>query len=146
MLMELVETERSYVRRLDVLYNRYAQPLRQLARHRDSAIIPLYEAQRLFGNVGELLGANTAFLREMDLLLQQGGGRLDALKANIGSLAHNHVSSAGETFKHPCWLGLLTLMTMAALLSAIDGMLFLLQRVLQQLREGEAHRADNEQI
>lgn len=92
MLAELVSTERSYVRRLNVLYNSYAQPLRQSARDRETAIIPLYEAQRLFGNVGELLGANTAFLREMEAVIQGDLGNLEALRARIGDLMHNHVS------------------------------------------------------
>ncbi|CAO1622447.1 unnamed protein product [Parajaminaea phylloscopi] len=92
MLMELVETERSYVRRLDVLYHRYAQPLRQLSRHRENAVVPVYEAQRLFGNVGELLGANMAFLREMESLLQASAGGLQELKDNIGTVLHNHMA------------------------------------------------------
>lgn len=90
-IRELVETERSYVRRLDALYNRYAQPLRQYARHRQQAIIPLYEAQRLFGNVGELLGANMAFLQELEALSQSDEDATQ-LKQRIGDVTHRHVS------------------------------------------------------
>lgn len=93
-LRELVETERSYVRRLDALYNRYAQPLRQYARHRHTAIIPLYEAQRLFGNVGELLGANMAFLQDLESLAQADGD-MSHLKARIGEVAHRHMACFG---------------------------------------------------
>lgn len=90
-IRELVETERSYVRRLDALYNRYAKPLRQKARNREGAIIPLYEAQRLFGNVGELLGANTAFLRELDELMEADSS-METLKSHIGRVFYKHVS------------------------------------------------------
>lgn len=89
MLMELVETERSYVRRLDTLYNRYAKPLRQAARGREGVILPLYEAQRLFGNVGELLGANMAFLQDLEECLREGGW--EALKGSVGDIAHRNV-------------------------------------------------------
>lgn len=70
-------------------YQRYAVPLRQLARDRDTAIIPLYEAQRLFGNVGEVLGANQAFLKELESLLKQGVGEC---KRRIGDVVYKHVS------------------------------------------------------
>lgn len=95
LLQELVETERSYVRRLDTLYNRYAKPLRQLSRNRDNPVIPVYEAQRLFGNVGELLAANLAFLREMEGLVQHDNG-LASLKSRIGELMHRHVNCFGS--------------------------------------------------
>lgn len=94
-IRELVETERSYVRRLDALYNRYAKPLRQKARNREGAIIPLYEAQRLFGNVGELLGANTAFLREMDELMMMDNS-METLKSHIGTVFYKHVSAESD--------------------------------------------------
>ncbi|CAO1638739.1 unnamed protein product [Sympodiomycopsis kandeliae] len=93
-LRELLETERSYVRRLDALYNRYAQPLRQAARDRLHAVIPLYEAQRLFGNVGELLGANMAFLQDLEALTHA-DPQMNRLKATIGELAHRHVACFG---------------------------------------------------
>lgn len=100
-IRELVETERSYVRRLDALYNRYAKPLRQKARNREGAIIPLYEAQRLFGNVGELLGANTAFLREMDEMMAMDSS-METLKSHIGTVFYKHVSteSARKWYAH----------------------------------------------
>lgn len=72
---------------------RYAVPLRQLARDRDTAIIPLYEAQRLFGNVGEVLGANQAFLKELEALLKQG---VDECKRRIGDVVYKHVSVLGK--------------------------------------------------
>lgn len=94
LLRELVETERSYVRRIDALYNRYAQPLRQHARHRQTAIIPLYEAQRLFGNIGELLGANMAFLQDLESAAQSTND-MSQLKHSIGEIAHRHMACFG---------------------------------------------------
>ncbi|KAH8913615.1 Dbl homology domain-containing protein, partial [Atractiella rhizophila] len=57
-LRELVDTERSYVRRL----GNYALPLRTFAKDKNSLIIPPFEARVLFGNVEALLGLNEQFL------------------------------------------------------------------------------------
>ncbi|SNX86759.1 uncharacterized protein MEPE_05468 [Melanopsichium pennsylvanicum] len=88
-VQELIQTERSYVKRIDVLHQKYAVPLRALAKDRDTAIIPLYEAQRLFGNIGEIAGANRAFLNNLEHLASQGQ---DALRAGLGEVLYNHMS------------------------------------------------------
>lgn len=110
MLHELVQTEKSYVRRIEVLYQRYAVPLRQMARDRDTAIIPLYESQRLFGNIGEIVGANMAFLRELETYLsdrvkgktKEGGSELgDIIYRNIACFScYNEYFNNFEKAKH----------------------------------------------
>ncbi|UZJ51544.1 hypothetical protein CBS101457_000864 [Exobasidium rhododendri] len=90
MLQELIQTERNYVKRIKTLYEDYADPLRKLARHRDTTIIPLYEAQRLFGNIGEVLGANRAFLEDLE-------GYLDARNkkrtcVSLGEVVYNNIA------------------------------------------------------
>ncbi|KDN38200.1 hypothetical protein K437DRAFT_259490 [Tilletiaria anomala UBC 951] len=87
-LMELLETERSYVKRIEILNSCYAIPLRQLSRDRDTAILPLYEAQRLFGNIGEIVGANKAFLQQLESLMQ--GGLKHALQG-LGDAMYQHM-------------------------------------------------------
>jgi hypothetical protein len=67
---------------------RYARPLRALALDVDTAVLPRYEAQRLFGNIGEIVGANMAFLRELELCVQS------AERENLGDVLHRHVSAA----------------------------------------------------
>lgn len=123
LLQELIVTERSYVRRVETLYKvcsravrnsaqeahankpdgppqRYAVPLRQLARDRDTAIIPLYEAQRLFGNIGEVLGANAAFLNDLQGYLEaheQGKRSIslgEVIYRNVGVLGRVRVCNA----------------------------------------------------
>ncbi|KAJ1021190.1 hypothetical protein NDA16_003976 [Ustilago loliicola] len=88
-VQELIDTERSYVKRIDILHQKYAIPLRTLAKDRDTAIIPLYEAQRLFGNIGEIAGANRAFLNDLERLASQGQ---DSLRAGLGHVLYNHMS------------------------------------------------------
>ncbi|KAJ9475651.1 DH domain-containing protein [Pseudozyma hubeiensis] len=88
-VQELIDTERSYVKRVDVLHQKYAIPLRTLAKDRVKAIIPLYEAQKLFGNIGEIAGANRAFLNDLERLASQGH---DSLRAGLGDVLYNHMS------------------------------------------------------
>ena len=59
-------SERSYVRRLQILKNDYADPLRNFARSKDTAIIPTYEANTIFGNIDNLLPVNEAFLADLE--------------------------------------------------------------------------------
>lgn len=93
MLHELVQTEKSYVRRIEVLYQRYAVPLRQMARDRDTAIIPLYESQRLFGNIGEILGANMAFLRELEIYLSDRvKGKIEEGGCELGDIIYRNIA------------------------------------------------------
>ncbi|KAK0554988.1 hypothetical protein OC846_001845 [Tilletia horrida] len=87
-LNELANLERSYVRRIDALYHDYAIPLRQLARDKDTAIIPLYEAHKVFSNINEILSCNQAFLYELEIALREG---LSAARAQIGAILYKHM-------------------------------------------------------
>lgn len=58
--------------------------------------MPLYEAQRLFGNIGEIVGANTAFLRDLESYAEsrererRGSGRIST--GNLGEIVYRNVS------------------------------------------------------
>ncbi|KAG2013296.1 signal transducer [Coprinopsis cinerea AmutBmut pab1-1] len=84
---ELVTSERSYVRRLQILKNDYADPLRNFARSKDTAIIPLYEAKTLFGNVDNLIPVNEAFLLDLEKMLAPNGA---TTVGGIGDVALRH--------------------------------------------------------
>src|ERR1700722_19109276 len=84
---ELVSTERSYVRRLRILKHDYADPLRKFARHKDTAILPLYEAKVLFGNIDNLLPVNDAFLADLEKMIAQNGTKV---VGGIGDVALRH--------------------------------------------------------
>ncbi|KAH9482553.1 Rho guanine nucleotide exchange factor gef2 [Psilocybe cubensis] len=70
---ELLTSERTYVKRLQSLKVDYADPLRNFARNKDTAIIPAYEAKTLFGNIDVLLPVNEAFLTDLELMLAPNG-------------------------------------------------------------------------
>ncbi|CAA7260055.1 unnamed protein product [Cyclocybe aegerita] len=84
---ELVTSERSYVKRLQILKNDYADPLRNFARSKDTAIIPAYEAKTLFGNIDNLLPVNEAFLTDLEKMIAPNG-----LKSvgGVGDVALRH--------------------------------------------------------
>ncbi|PFH51280.1 hypothetical protein AMATHDRAFT_75013 [Amanita thiersii Skay4041] len=84
---ELVTSERSYVKRLQILKTDYADPLRSFARNRDTAIIPLYEAKTLFGNIDNLLPVNEAFLTDLEKMLAPNGARA---AGGVGDVALRH--------------------------------------------------------
>lgn len=79
---ELLTSERSYVKRLQILKHDYADPLRNFARSKDTAIIPAYEAKTLFGNIDNLLPVNEAFLADLEHMMTSGGG--------VGDVALRH--------------------------------------------------------
>jgi hypothetical protein len=83
---ELVSTERSYVHRLRILKSDYADPLRQFARNKDTAIIPLYEAKILFGNLDQLLPVNEAFLVDLEHMTSSNGQAV----GGVGEVALRH--------------------------------------------------------
>jgi hypothetical protein len=84
---ELVTTERSYVKRLQILKHDYADPLRHFARNKSTAIIPSYEAKILFGNIDNLLPVNEAFLTDLEKMIAPNGSR--------------HIGGVGDvTLKH----------------------------------------------
>ncbi|KAF9226615.1 hypothetical protein BS17DRAFT_775896 [Gyrodon lividus] len=84
---ELVNTERSYVKRLRTLKNDYADPLRQFSRSKSTAILPAYEAKTLFGNIDNLLPVNEAFLVDLEKMVAQNGSRN---VGGIGDVALRH--------------------------------------------------------
>lgn len=84
---ELISTERSYVRRLRTLKHDYADPLRKFSRHKDTAILPPYEANILFGNVDNLLPVNEAFLVDLEKMMGPSGAKT---VGGIGDVALRH--------------------------------------------------------
>jgi hypothetical protein len=84
---ELVNTERSYVKRLRNLKNDYADPLRQFSRSKSTAILPAYEAKTLFGNIDNLLPVNEAFLADLEKMLAHNGSRN---VGGVGDVALRH--------------------------------------------------------
>ncbi|KAG6821575.1 hypothetical protein H0H93_000084 [Arthromyces matolae] len=84
---ELVTSERSYVRRLQTLKNDYADPLRNFARSKETAIIPVYEANTLFGNIDNLIPVNEAFLTDLEKMLGPNGPRT---VGGVGDVALRH--------------------------------------------------------
>jgi hypothetical protein len=58
------------------LKNDYADPLRNFARSKNTAIIPAYEAKTLFGNVDNLLPVNEAFLTDLEKMLAPNGSKV----------------------------------------------------------------------
>ncbi|WFD18865.1 hypothetical protein MCAP1_001078, partial [Malassezia caprae] len=96
-LSELVTTERSYVARLDALYNRYAVPLQQLTKDKDTQIIPAAEADIIFGNVGEILAANKILLCELEVEYDQGPAQLASLVGDI-LCRHMHMFQCYVTY------------------------------------------------
>ncbi|KAL4076122.1 hypothetical protein J3A83DRAFT_4357230 [Scleroderma citrinum] len=86
-ISELVNTERSYVKRLRILKNDYADPLRQFSRSKSTAILPPYEAKTLFGNIDNLLPVNEAFLADLEEMTETDGLRT---VGGIGDVALRH--------------------------------------------------------
>ncbi|KAJ7180267.1 hypothetical protein C8R43DRAFT_972440 [Mycena crocata] len=84
---ELVDTERTYVKRLRSLKNDYADPLRNFARSKNTSIIPAYEAKTLFGNVDNLLPVNEAFLADLEKMLGPNGAKV---VGGVGDVALRH--------------------------------------------------------
>ncbi|KAG6911239.1 hypothetical protein DXG01_003106 [Tephrocybe rancida] len=84
---EFVTSERSYVRKLQILKVDYADPLRSFARSKDTAIIPAYEANTLFGNIDNLLPVNEAFLTDLEKMLGPSGPKT---VGGIGDVALRH--------------------------------------------------------
>ncbi|KAF7332014.1 DH domain-containing protein [Mycena kentingensis (nom. inval.)] len=86
-ILELVETERTYVKRLRSLKYDYADHLRNFARTKSTAIIPAYEAKTLFGNVDNLLPVNEAFLVDLERMVAPNG---EQAVGGVGDVALRH--------------------------------------------------------
>lgn len=80
-------TERSYVKRLQILKNDYADPLRNFSRSKNTAIIPAYEAKTLFGNIDNLLPINEAFLTDLEKMMAPNGAKT---VGGVGDVALKH--------------------------------------------------------
>ncbi|KAF8204714.1 RhoGEF domain-containing protein [Pholiota molesta] len=83
---ELLTSERTYVKRLQILKNDYADPLRNFSRSKDTAIIPAYEAKTLFGNIDNLLPVNEAFLTDLEKMAAPNGKAV----GGVGDVALRH--------------------------------------------------------
>ncbi|KAF9534699.1 hypothetical protein CPB83DRAFT_780431 [Crepidotus variabilis] len=84
---ELTTSERVYVNRLQVLKHDYADPLRNFARSKETAIIPAYEAKTLFGNIDNLLPVNEAFLTDLERMMGPNGHQM---VGGVGDVALKH--------------------------------------------------------
>lgn len=49
-----------------LLVKSYAEPLRNFARKKESALLPAYEANTLFGNIDTIVQVNEAFLADLE--------------------------------------------------------------------------------
>ena len=89
---EFVNTERSYVDNLHILKKYYADPLQQLAKSKDTAIIEPYHANTLFGNVDALIPVHEAFLEDLDkMIAETNGGRKEGSSVGgIGDVSLKH--------------------------------------------------------
>ncbi|KDQ64245.1 hypothetical protein JAAARDRAFT_27871 [Jaapia argillacea MUCL 33604] len=96
---ELVSTERSYVKRLRILKHDYADPLRTFAKSKDTAILPAYEANTLFGNIDTLLPINEAFLVDLEKMMTP-EGRQEVGGVGDVALKHFKYSRHFEDYKH----------------------------------------------
>lgn len=66
----------------------YADPLRNFARKKEEALIPLYEANTLFANIDQILQVNEAFLHDLERMLAPNGERM---VGGVGDVALKHV-------------------------------------------------------
>jgi len=94
---EFVSTERSYVDKLHILKKDYADPLRQFARSKDTAIIKPYLANTLFGNVDALIPVHEAFLEDLDKMLagMNDGHKNGSSVGGIGDVSLKHFKNDG---------------------------------------------------
>jgi len=94
---EFVSTERSYVDKLHTLKKDYADPLRQFARSKDTAIIKPYHANTLFGNIDDLIPVHEAFLKDLDKMLAEtnSGRRNGRNVGGIGDVSLKHFKYDG---------------------------------------------------
>lgn len=97
-LKEFIETERSYVKRLGILKQDYADPLRSFARSKETAILPAYEAKILFGNIDNLLPVNEAFLADLEKMIAPNGSKTVGGIGDV-SLKHFKVLRGFEHYK-----------------------------------------------
>ncbi|KAL5487604.1 hypothetical protein ACEPAI_5712 [Sanghuangporus weigelae] len=102
LINELVVTERTYVQRLRILKNSYADPLRSYAKSKDTAILGLYESRTLFGNIDYIVPANEAFLHDLEQMMSRNGVQT---VGGVGDVALRHFKEL-QTFE--CYKGYYT--------------------------------------
>ncbi|RSH95410.1 hypothetical protein EHS25_000497 [Saitozyma podzolica] len=85
LIEELVRTERSYLQRIKVLKQCYADPLRAFAKDQNTQIIPLYEAKNLFANIDLIVPASHAFLADLEAMWASEQG-----EATVGDVCLRH--------------------------------------------------------
>ncbi|KAL5529987.1 hypothetical protein ACEPAF_6244 [Sanghuangporus sanghuang] len=102
LINELVVTERTYVQRLRILKNSYADPLRSYAKSKDTAILGLYESRTLFGNIDYIVPANEAFLHDLEQMMSRNGVQT---VGGIGDVALRHFK---ELQNFECYKGYYT--------------------------------------
>ncbi|PVF99989.1 hypothetical protein CPB86DRAFT_702137 [Serendipita vermifera] len=76
MIRELVSTEQTYVKRLRILKQDYADPLRNFSKKKEEALLDKYKAKTLFGNIDQLIPVNEAFLHDLEKMIGPSGQRL----------------------------------------------------------------------
>jgi hypothetical protein len=84
---ELLTSERKYVQRIQTLKVEYADPLRNFARSKNTAILPAREARILFGNIDNLLPVNEAFLTDLEKMMAPNGSKT---VGGVGDVALKH--------------------------------------------------------
>ncbi|GAA5932088.1 hypothetical protein JCM3775_004237 [Rhodotorula graminis] len=101
-LHELWATEESYLRKISSLQRDYAAPLREFAKSRSTAIVPLFEANHLFVNIDELVPLAAAF--EADLRDVVGRSQRDkaSLPTGFGAIVLHHIERMQNPYK--IWL------------------------------------------
>ncbi|GAA6043638.1 hypothetical protein JCM8097_000848 [Rhodosporidiobolus ruineniae] len=90
-LHELWVTEESYLRKMSSLLKDYALPLRSFSRRRETAIIPGFEATRLFSNIEELVPVSEAFERDLKEIVGELQRDRTRLPDGFGEMILRHV-------------------------------------------------------
>lgn len=75
------------MKKLQTLKKDYADPLRNFARSKSTAIISKYEATTLFGNIDSLLPVNEAFLTDLEKMIAPNGYKA---VGGVGDVALRH--------------------------------------------------------
>ncbi|KIM25909.1 hypothetical protein M408DRAFT_330906 [Serendipita vermifera MAFF 305830] len=98
MIREMVTTERTYVKRLRILKQDYADPLRNFSKKKEEALLDKYKAKTLFGNVDQLLSANELFLIDLEKMIGPNGQMLVGGLGDV-CLKHFRDKSAFDCYK-----------------------------------------------
>lgn len=96
---ELVASEREYVRRLTILKQHYADPLRDYAKNKSTRILEPYDATTLFGNIDHLLPVNMEFLTDLEKMMGPNGNKTIG---GVGDVALKHLRDRKgfEQYRH----------------------------------------------